>query len=418
MSGENNMTRVLIAEDEPVSRKMLCHILESSGYDVVAAEDGLQAWKHLQKAKDIHLAILDWMMPGLDGVEICRKLQNENASSMVYVILLTAREGSDDVTEALQAGAHDFVTKPYQKEELLARLRTGERITELQTQLLQSQKLESIGQLASGIAHEINTPIQYVGDNVRFLQEIHSDIHKVLDKYQQLLEGNRQKIIPEELIEEIETMQEEADIQFVLEEIPKALEQSMQGIDRISKIVRSMRDFAHPGVEEKTTVDINNAIDSTLTVTRNKWKFVADVDTNFASDLPLIGCYPAELNQAILNIIVNAADAVAAVVGENPTEKGKITITTAQHNDKVEIRITDTGHGIPKENRDKIFNPFFTTKEVGKGTGQGLTITHSIIVNKHGGTINFESEQSKGTTFVITLPIERETADVELEVSV
>jgi len=412
------MTRVLIAEDEPVSRKMLCHILESSGYDVVAAEDGLQAWEHLQAAKDIHLAILDWMMPGLDGLEICRKLQERNTSSIIYVILLTAREGSGDVTEALQAGAHDFVTKPYQKEELLARLRTGERIIQLQTQLLQAQKLESIGQLASGVAHEINTPIQYVGDNIRFMQEIHSDIHKVLDKYQQLLEGNRQKIVSEELIEEIEAIMEETDIQFALEEIPKALEQSIQGIDRISKIVRSMRDFAHPGVEEKTNIDINNAIDSTLTVTRNKWKFIAEMETNFASDLPLVGCYPAELNQAILNIIVNAADAIEEVVGDKPEEKGRITITTARKKDKLEIRISDTGPGIPKEMQDKIFNPFFTTKEVGKGTGQGLTITHSIIVNKHGGTINFESEQGKGTTFIITLPIERETADVEMEVSV
>ena len=412
------MTRVLIAEDEPVSRKMLCHILESSGYDVVAAEDGLQAWEHLQFAKDIQLAILDWMMPGLDGLEICRKLQERNTSSIIYVILLTAREGSGDVTEALQAGAHDFVTKPYQKEELLARLRTGERIIQLQTQLLQAQKLESIGQLASGVAHEINTPIQYVGDNIRFMQEIHSDIHKVLDKYQQLLEGNRQKIVSEELIEEIEAIMEETDIQFALEEIPKALEQSIQGIDRISKIVRSMRDFAHPGVEEKTNIDINNAIDSTLTVTRNKWKFIAEMETNFASDLPLVGCYPAELNQAILNIIVNAADAIEEVVGDKPEEKGRITITTARKKDKLEIRISDTGPGIPKEMQDKIFNPFFTTKEVGKGTGQGLTITHSIIVNKHGGTINFESEQGKGTTFIITLPIERETADVEMEVSV
>ena len=275
----------------------------------------------------------------------------------------------------------------------------------LESQLLQSQKLESIGQLAAGIAHEINTPTQYIGDNTNFLKDSFADVSKLLTKYQTLLKAAKNGGVSGEMIEEIEEMQEEADLGYLLEEIPTSIDQTLDGIKRVTKIVRAMKDFSHPGVEGKTAIDLNRAIESTVTVARNEWKYVANVEMNFDDRLPLVSCVPDQINQVILNMIINATHAISDVVGEHTDSKGKITISTKLDGDYVEIRIGDNGAGIPEHARTKIFDPFFTTKEVGKGTGQGLAIAHDIVVNKHGGTISFETETGKGTTFIIRLPI-------------
>ncbi|HUT24114.1 MAG TPA: ATP-binding protein [Sumerlaeia bacterium] len=284
----------------------------------------------------------------------------------------------------------------------------GADITErrfLEAQLAQAQKLEAIGQLAAGIAHEINTPTQYVGDNTRFLQESFADLLGVLSKYDQLLSAARQGAVNEETVGQVEGAVKEADVGYLIEEIPKAIQESLEGVERVARIVRSMKEFSHPGGAEKAAVDINKAIENTLTVARNEWKYVADTVTEFDPDLPLVSCLPGDLNQVILNLIVNAAHAIADVVGDGSAGKGTIAIGTRRDGDWAEIRVRDTGPGIPESIRDKIFSPFFTTKEVGKGTGQGLAIAHSVVVDKHGGSIRFETQEGEGTTFIIRLPI-------------
>jgi PAS domain S-box-containing protein len=275
----------------------------------------------------------------------------------------------------------------------------------LQMKLNQAQKLESIGQLAAGIAHEINTPTQYVGDNIRFLRDAFGDLSKVIDKYQEILEPDGGEPVKQGKSEELEELIEEIDLQFLVEDIPRAIDQSIEGVERVASIVRSMKKFSHPGSEGKTSVDINDAINSTVTVARNEYKYVSELELELDPSLPLVECVPGEFNQVILNIVLNAAHAIEDVVGDGGEEKGTITITTGTTGDLVEIRISDTGTGIPEENRDRIFDPFFTTKEVGKGTGQGLSIAKSIIEENHGGELNFETEVGEGTTFIVRLPL-------------
>ncbi|MBV9849173.1 MAG: PAS domain S-box protein [Armatimonadetes bacterium] len=282
----------------------------------------------------------------------------------------------------------------------------------LESQLAQAQKLESIGQLAAGIAHELNTPIQYVGDNARFLQESFADLEGVLRTYAALAEAARSGPVPAALLEDVEAAAERADLEYLLGEIPTAIAQSLEGVERVAGIVRAMKEFSHPGTAHKTAVDLNRAIESTLTVARNEWKYVADLVTDLDPALPPVPCLPGELNQVFLNIIVNAAHAIGDVVGDGAGGKGTITVTTRAvppaAPTRAEVRIADTGCGIPPEIRGRIFDPFFTTKGVGRGTGQGLAIAHGIVVEKHGGAIACESEVGRGTTFVIRLPLQEE----------
>jgi PAS domain S-box-containing protein len=271
----------------------------------------------------------------------------------------------------------------------------------LQEQLLQAQKLESVGQLAAGIAHEINTPIQYIGDNVRFLKDAFQDIRSLLENYERSSLAAKGDAGP---LQEAATTPEAAQPDYLLEEIPKAIEQTLEGVTRVSTLVSAMREFSHPGSKEKTPQDLNRAIGSTITVSRNEWKYVADMETDFDPSLPPIPCLPGELNQVILNLIVNAAHAIEDVVRAGGPEKGTIKVQTRSFPDWAEIRIQDSGTGIPQKVRTRVFDPFFTTKEVGKGTGQGLAIARSVIVDKHGGSIHFETEEGSGTTFIICLP--------------
>jgi PAS domain S-box-containing protein len=288
----------------------------------------------------------------------------------------------------------------------------GSDITErknLEFQLAQAQKLESIGQLAAGIAHEINTPIQYIGDNTRFFKDAFDDLSLVLNHACRLARAVEAGENPAAVLEELESCRQDVDLGFLKEEIPAAIEQTLEGVDRVSAIVRSMKDFSHPGAEEKVQVDINKALTSTGTISRNEWKYVAELACDLEEGLPMVACLPGEMNQVFLNIIVNAAHAIADKAGDQPDGKGTITITTRSSADEVEIRIADTGKGIPEANRSYIFDPFYTTKEVGKGTGQGLALAHSTVVEKHGGSLTFETEEGKGTAFIIRLPLKRST---------
>jgi len=310
-----------------------------------------------------------------------------------------------------QEGFLNITIKPFSNKTINKSgfLLIGSDVTErkkLEYELIQAQKLESIGQLAAGIAHEINTPIQYVGDNTRFLQEGFTSICKFFDKCQQLYIAAMIKSLTPELVAELQRVAEDEDIEFLFKEIPSAILQTLEGVDRVTHIVRAMKEFSHPDVKQKSTIDINRAIENTITVSRNEWKYVADMETNFDHNLHQVTCYPGEFSQVILNLIINAAHAIAEAGKEKPETKGKITVATCGNGKWAEIRVSDTGTGIPEQVRTKIFDPFFTTKEVGRGTGQGLAIARSVVVDQLCGTITFETEMGKGTTFIIRLPME------------
>jgi PAS domain S-box-containing protein len=518
---------ILVAEDDLVSRRLLAVTLERWGYDVRTADDGDVAWDALHAPDAPPLAILDWMMPGIEGPDLCRRLRAEHASRPLYVILLTAKNRPAEVAAGLSAGADDYIVKPFEREELHARVQVGVRVVELQRGILESarelrereehiraivdhakdgiltideegiirsfnpsagrifgvaaadaigrgvsilmpglvpaslapegietgryrevearrsdgtvipvelavsrvdrgtsshyaaivrdvgerkraelelrhaQKLESVGRLAAGIAHEINTPIQFVGDNLRFLSKSFSSFMGVVAQYRGACAASG--AIPDDVRRELRAAEEEADLAYLETEVPRATDQALEGVGRVAKIVRAMKEFAHPDQPEKAPVDLNQALRSTLTVARNEIKYFADVETDM-DDLPAVSCHAGDLNQVFLNLFVNAAHAIADVV-KNTGEKGRIRVRTRREGDEAVIAISDTGAGIPEDIRTRIFDPFFTTKEIGRGTGQGLAIARAVVTQKHGGTLTFESEVGHGTTFTIRLPI-------------
>lgn len=277
----------------------------------------------------------------------------------------------------------------------------------LQSQMLHSQKLESVGQLAAGIAHEINTPAQFLGTNMEFLEESFQDVEHLIKKYEGFVQAAEDGKIDPAVLTSLNENIEELDWDYLAEEIPITIKQSREGVERISKIVRAMKEFSHPGSKDKAPVNINDIINTTITVASNEWKYVAEMETDLATDLPSVICLADEMGQVFLNILVNAAHAIADSLGENPEgKKGTISISSRRDGEWVEVCIKDNGKGMPATVREHIFDPFFTTKEVGKGTGQGLTIAHSVVTDKHQGTLSCESEEGVGTSFSIRLPIE------------
>lgn len=397
--------RVLVCDDDPAMLRLTSHTIAKAGYEVVQAADGHRAWEILREGT-IQLAVLDWEVPGPNAIQICEHLKRHQKYRTIHVIVLTSRDTAEDISRALNAGASDFVKKPFVDKELVARLRMGQRTLQMQAELAHAQKLESVGQLAAGIAHEINTPIQYVGDNTRFLKEAFGDMSSVLEEFEKLLQAAKDGSVDEQLVAEVEATLKQADIEYLTEEIPQAIDQSLDGVARVAKIVRAMKEFSHPGSDEKSLVNLAEAIETTITVARNEWKYVAEMLTEFDPELPQVSCLPGELNQVLLNLIVNAAHAIGETMGDDATAKGTITVGTRRDGEWAQIFVRDTGSGMSEGVRARIFDPFFTTKGVGKGTGQGLAIARSVVVNKHGGTIDCETEQGKGTTFIVRLPID------------
>ena len=271
-----------------------------------------------------------------------------------------------------------------------------------QSELVHAEKLASVGQLAAGIAHEINTPIQFVGDNVRACSEMIDDLHGLFNEYRTLVEHLDQQQLCRDLVERIRQIETEIDVDFIFEDVPQATSQSLEGVERVRRIVNAMRAFSHGGKTDiKESVNLNAALENTLIVARNELKYVADIEMDFG-DLPPVECFPGELNQVFLNMLVNAAHAVK---DNKEIERGTIGVRTWVEDDWAVVAISDTGCGIPKSIMNKIFDPFFTTKEVGKGTGQGLAISRNIVIDSHKGRLEVESEVGQGTTFRIYLPI-------------
>lgn len=272
---------------------------------------------------------------------------------------------------------------------------------QLEQELSQAQKLESVGRLAAGIAHEINTPTQYIGTNMDFIGESYEDLSNLLNKITELTSQCDRSVS-----EAVKQLYEEYDIEYLMDELPVSIEQTKEGVKNISSVVLAMKRFSHPGPREKTVTDLNEIIETAIIVSRSEWKLIADIQTDLAPEVDKVPLVSDEIGQVILNMIVNSAHAIIAKAKDKgTTEKGCITITTQAKDGYAEMRISDNGCGILQEHLENIYEPFFTTKEVGLGTGQGLAISYDIITNKHGGTINVDSEPGQGCTFTVRLPV-------------
>jgi signal transduction histidine kinase/ligand-binding sensor domain-containing protein len=315
---------------------------------------------------------------------------------------ISLKRRTAELTDANELLQEEVVERQAAEE---ARMRAQEERDAVEVQLRQTHKLEAVGQLAAGIAHEINTPTQFVGDNTRFVATSFASLQRVLTLYAGLLAAAKTQSISPDQIAALDKAIQDEDLEYLFQEIPTSLSQVLDGVDRIAKIVRAMKEFSHPGSREKDVADLNQAIESTVTVARSEWKYVADLKLELDPTLPPVVCYVGEFNQSILNLIVNASHTIADVVNKNPGTKGLITVSSKRDGDFAEIRVRDTGTGIPEEVRPRLFEPFFTTKAVGKGTGQGLSVVYATCVKRHGGTVTFETEVGKGTTFILRLPL-------------
>lgn len=337
----------------------------------------------------------------LDGLK--RKLEARERTIQVLVgrIEAMARQGvvgTDTLSQHIaleQVVARKTAELQAQRDELRSAL---DELKRTQLQLLQAQKLEAIGRLAAGVAHEINTPVQFVSDSLHFLRD-------AFDGVRRLIEAQRVAMADPspEHAEAVARIEDEIDLEFVVEELPRATVRAIDGVDRVATLVRAMKEFAHPERKSMTVTDLNAAIRSTLDVARSEYKYVAVVETDFG-ELPPVRCHVGAVNQVVLNMVVNAAHAIEDTV-RGSERKGTITVSTRAELDQAVITIRDTGAGIPETVRDKIFDPFFTTKEVGRGTGQGLAIARDVVVGKHGGTIHVDSVVGEGTVFTIAIPI-------------
>jgi len=426
---------ILIAEDDDLMLDLLTEILEYLNFTVVRARDGQEAWE-ICLQRPVHLVITDWAMPRMDGLELCRRIRSSDKDHYTYIIIITGEGQQKALLETLKCGADDYIKKPFDSEELQARIKAGERILlleqahknlnrklqkavdevqeknkelvgtlerlkETQSLMVQSEKMASIGQLAAGVAHEINNPVGFVSSNLKTLTDYQQNISRMISGYQQFVErisgqtdNALNPAVIESLITEMKEKETDLDIPYILDDIPNLIHESREGLDRIKKIVLDLKDFSHPGEDVLKLVDINRNLDSTLNIVWNEIKYKATVTRDYGK-LPQVKCYPQQLNQVFMNLLINAAQAIE--------KQGEIHIATRQVGSQVEIAIRDTGLGIPEKNLTRIFDPFFTTKSVGKGTGLGLNVTYNIL-KKHKGSINVQSELGRGTTFTIRIP--------------
>lgn len=403
------MNDIIVAEDDTTGRLLLSKLLMKKNCRPILAGNGLEAWKLLLESK-ARIVITDWMMPEMNGLELCKKIRADKSLDYIYIIIISANEQKTDAIEGLKAGADDYITKPIFPEELWARVRSGQRIIKLEdknkkvaAQLYQSDKMASVGQLAAGIAHEINNPIGFVNSNLKSLGDYVTDIQDLIGLYKNVMSNLEEekealhRFRPELLksCSDAKDTEEEIDIDYIITDIKHIISDCQEGVGRIKKIVADLKDFAHPGQDKMKLANIEEGIDSTLNVIQNEIKYKVEIIKKY-KEIPEVLCYPQQLNQVFMNILINAAHAIQ--------EKGIIKITTNLVDDWVEVKIIDNGSGIAKENLPKIFDPFFTTKEVGEGTGLGMNVAYNIV-QKHRGTISVISEVGKGTAFTIRIPI-------------
>lgn len=410
--------KILIAEDTPISQRLLQSFLQKWGHEVTAASDGAAAWRLFQ-ADDFPVVISDWMMPEMDGLELVRRIRACPRSGYVYTILLTARSQKEDVIAGMEAGADDFITKPFDSDELRVRLRAGERVIHLertlaeqnralreaQAALVQSEKLASLGQLAAGLAHEINNPIAYVTNNLAVLHRDVKALLPLLDRYRQGIADSRLQTTDCndlrsaicKLQSETTRMEEEVDLAFLQANLPRLFEKSLEGLRRVRDIVKNLRDFARLDEAEFKDVDLNAGVESTAEILAHEIKKKSIQLRMALGEIPLVPCHPGKMNQVFLNVLLNAIQACAP--------GGQVEVRSrVEPGEKVVVEFQDNGCGIRPEHLSRIFEPFFTTKPVGEGTGLGLSVSYGIV-RDHGGAIEVESAVGKGSLFRIRLPL-------------
>jgi signal transduction histidine kinase len=423
---------ILLVDDNPNNLKVLSEAIQRCGWKTLMATDGESAIEQTEYAIP-DLILLDVMMPGIDGFETCRRLKANSITQNIPVIFMTALADATDKVKGLEIGAVDYITKPFQHEEVIARLklhlnisyltrtleqRVQERTAELsqsiqqlqqtQLQLIQSEKMSTLGQLVAGIGHEINNPIGFISVNCSHIEEYVKDLLRLVNLQQQKLPHPDPEI--EELLEEI-------DLEYLVKDLPKIVGSMHQGIGRLKDISLSLRTFARADISSMSEFQIHEGIDSTLMLLKHRLQDQGERSkieiVKQYGELPPITCYPGQLNQVFMNIIANAIDAfddlhqnhsVQEIVAAAPHI---ITIATSvEYQQKtVTICIEDNAFGMSPEVQARIFEPSFTTKAVGKGTGLGLAISYQIIIDKHNGQINCLSTSGKGTKFIITLAI-------------
>ncbi|NER00189.1 MAG: response regulator, partial [Cyanothece sp. SIO2G6] len=442
--------RILLVDDNPTNLKVLSATLRRQHWDTLVAPDGESAIQQVSYVKP-DLILLDVTMPGIDGFETCQRLKSNPDTEAIPIIFMTALSDVVDKVKGLELGAVDYITKPFQHEEVLARIKLHLRLHELnqqlnhkiaeqalteaklqqlnhdleqrvqartaellhsletlkktQLQLVQSEKMSSIGQLVAGVAHEINNPINFIHGNVAPATEYVNALFQLIQAYREVY--SQPNPIIQELAENIE-------LDFIAEDLPKLLASMKIGTERIRGIVTSLKSFSRLDEAEGKAVNIHKGIDSTLLILENKIKAKPQRPAirvvKEYGDLPLVKCYPGQLNQVFMNIIVNAIDALdERDAGRSwdklTTNPSTITIKTLASSDQtILIEISDNGPGMPDQIKHRIFDPFFTTKEVGKGTGIGLAISHQIIVESHQGVLSCISSPTQGTTFSIKIP--------------
>ncbi len=399
--------KVLIADDSPMMRKVLCGTLRKWDYEVDVAQDGKEAWELCQQTH-YPMVLTDWMMPEMDGLELIRRIRYTRFPGYVYIILFTARSEKQDLIAAMDAGADDFLPKPLDHGELRARMREGERIISLEQKLatqnrqlreaqaarVQSEKMASLGQLAAGMAHEINNPIAYVHNNLTVLKRNVDEILHLLGKYQSARD-ELERVCPE-LFKDIDTLEQDGELDWAKDEFHHLFESSSNGLSRVCEIVSNLRDFARLDESDTGEIQINDALNSVCDILQRDIHEKNLIIEQQFENVPPIQCRPREINQVLHSVVLNAIQA------SHP--EGRIWLGTREvpYNAVVEVR--DEGCGMDEANLPRIFEPFYTTKPVGCGSGLGLAICYGII-RDHGGKIEVESNIGCGSTFKVTLPV-------------
>jgi two-component system, NtrC family, sensor kinase len=419
---------ILIVDDTPNNIRILFNILHEVGFQVSVVKSGELALEKVTFIKP-DLILLDVMMPGIDGFETCHHLKSEESTKDIPVIFMTALAEVENKVKGLKLGAVDYITKPIQVEEVLARVnvhlalrntqiqlineihdrrqaeielqQTLQELQQTQTQLVQSEKMSSLGQLVAGVAHEINNPVNFIYGNLTYADEYIQDLLKLVQVYQQHYSNP---------VSEVQTVIAGIELDFLTADLPKLIASMKVGAERIREIVLSLRVFSRLDEAEMKAVDIHECIDSTVMILGHRLKSQRDREEiqviREYGNLPVVECYPGQLNQVFMNIIGNAIDALE-ISKDNTEIYPTIHIRTKTEGDRVIICIADNGSGMTKEVKQKIFDPFFTTKPVGIGTGMGLAISYQIVTEKHRGSLHCVSQPGQGTEFAIVIPVKQ-----------